>query len=120
MCQKREVIGVAGAGIEFVGDGVALGGGPGGNGVWGEGNWNDAAAYHYVVYSFPFVVVEVTAFWGGVISVIGEPEVFYINIIRVAKAGIAQKGIVIFFLVALLITQVAYKIGGITIKISAD
>ena len=114
------MVGVAGAGIEFVGDGVALGGGPGGNGVWGEGNWNDAAAYHYVVYSFPFVVVKVAAFGGGIISVIGEPEVFYINIIRVAKACVAQKGICIFLQIALLITQIAYKINSIAIKISAE
>ena len=50
------------AGINFIGDGVALGGRPGGNGVGGERDGGDAAAYHYVVYSFPFVVVEVAAF----------------------------------------------------------
>lgn len=83
------MVGVAGAGIEFVGNGVALGGGPGGNGVWGEGNWDDAAVYHDVVYSFPFVVVEVAAILRNVVSVVGEPEVFYINIIRVAKACVA-------------------------------
>ena len=61
------------AGVEFVWDGVALGGTPGLDGVRGEGDGGDAACYHYVVYAFPFVIVKVAAFGRSVISVIGKP-----------------------------------------------
>ena len=67
------MVGVAEACINFIGDGVALGGGPGVDGVGGEGNGSDAAGYHNVVYTFPFVIVKVAAFCGDVIAVIGKP-----------------------------------------------
>ena len=59
--------------IYFIGDGVALGGTPGLDGMGSEGDWFDGTGDHYVVYSFPFVVVEVAAILGNVISVVGEP-----------------------------------------------
>ena len=67
------MVGVAKPSVNFVGDGVALGRTPGGDGMGSEGDWFDGTGDHYVVYAFPFVVVEVAAILGNVISVIGEP-----------------------------------------------
>ena len=67
------MVGVAKPSVNFVGDGVALGRTPGGDGMGSEGDWFDGTGYHYVVYAFPFVIVKVAAFGRSVISVIGKP-----------------------------------------------